>query len=448
MEDIGDITYITMKYGVGFYEDDEIQQKIEEIGANIEMNIDDVQEIRYNVLDMQEIDAFATYGGYVYISRGLLSILDSEDELAGVIAHELVHVKDEHATEKFYRSILPEILKIPGNMLKKTNLEFVGYLLNIPVEITFGSLNAVFNRWQEYKADRRGADLAHKAGYNPLGLEAALRKIQNYQQITAGHEDRFRFLGEHPTTKKRTKRIRGIAKKYKNRNFETGVLYDLIDSLPIGQNPQKGVRLADNTFAHPVLKAQIQFPEDWSIQPVKEAVSANSKNGKTGLLAGIGYLSNDVNVLADRYIRDHKNDKNTKLKNDTITLNGFKARQVTLTKKRMFRYDYTQTTWVYVPNKDLVLILTGTAKKDADFETIQKIKSTFSELDSVHASQIMNRYLHIDTSGYETVGEFIFRKSGQDNIFWIEGLNHKQLGDTLKNEIVKWVSSEPYKYEK
>ncbi|PLX24144.1 MAG: hypothetical protein C0599_02945 [Salinivirgaceae bacterium] len=448
MEDIGDITYMTMKTGVGFYYDEDLQNKIEEIGDNIEMNLDTDEEIKFNVLDMQELSAFATFGGYVYISRGLLSILDTEDELAGVIAHELVHVNDRHATQKLYRRILPEILKVPGNLLKKANLEFAGKLLNVPIELTLGSINAVFDRWQEYQADRRGAELAHKAGYNPLGLEAALRKVANYQRITAGHEDKFEFLGEHPTTVKRTRKIKGIAKRFKNRTYETGVLYGLLDSLIIGQNPEKGVRLPDNTFAHPILKAQIKFPKSWYIQPAKEALSASNKSGKVGLIAGLGYFSTDMHVLANRYINDHENDKKTTMINDTININGYDARQVTLTRKKLFRKQFTQTTWIYLPNKDLVLVLTGVANKEVDFDTIQQIKSTFQPLDSLHASQVVTRYLHVDTSNYETVGDFIFRKDGQDNIFWIEGLNYKQLGDTLNNEIVKWVSSEPYKYEK
>jgi predicted Zn-dependent protease len=448
MEDIADFTYITMKMGVGFYNDEDIQNKIEEIGDNIEMNLDTDEEIKFNVLDMQDLSAFATLGGYVYISRGLLSILDTEDELAGIIAHELVHINDRDATEKIYRKALPELLKVPGNLLKKTHLKFVGKLLNVPVDLTFGSINAIFDRMLEYKADRRGAELAHQAGYNPLGLEAALKKLASYQHTINGHEDRFEFLGEHPTTSKRTRKIRGIAKKYKDRTYESGVLYDMLDSLIIGPNPEKGVRLPDNTFAHPILKAQIEFPKTWHIYPTKEALSATNQSGKVGLLAGIGYFSTDMHVLADRYINEHQDDKKTVLIDDTININGYGARQVTLTKNRLFGKEFTQTTWIYLKNKDLVLVLTGTAKKQADFDTIHQIKSTFNTLDSLHASQIVTRYLHVDTSRVETVGDFIFRKEGQDNIFWIEGLNHKKLGDTLKNEIVKWVSSEPYKYEK
>lgn len=448
MEDIGDITYNTMKTGVGFYKDEDLQKKIEEIGENIEMNFEYPDEIKYNILDVQDIRAFATFGGYVYISRGLLSILDTEDELAGVIAHELVHVKDRHATEKLYRKILPELLKVPGNLLKKMHLDLVGKILNIPIDYTFGSINAIFDRLQEKKADRRGVKLAHESGYNPLGLEAALRKIENYQRIIQNHEDRFEFLGEHPTTKKRTHKIKGIAKKFNNRTFETGVLYDLLDSLIIGQNPKKGVRLPDNTFAHPWLKAQIKFPKTWYVQPATEALAATDSKGKTGLIAGVAYFSTDINVLADKYIEDHLNDKKTLLVNDTININGYNARQVTLKRSRLFADEFTQTIWIYIPNNDIVLTLTGTASKKEDIDTLSQIKNSFMSLDSIHASQVVTRFLHVDTSIVETVGDFIFRKDGQDNIFWIEGLNHKQLGDTLRNEIVKWVSSEPYKYKK
>jgi predicted Zn-dependent protease len=448
MENAGDITYFTMKTGIGFYEDEALQEKIDEIGGNIEMNFDYPGEIKYNILDIQDISAFATFGGYVYLSRGLLSILDTEDELAGIIAHELVHIRDRHATQKLYRKALPELLKIPGNLLRKINLEFAGKLLNVPIEYTFGSINAIFDRLQEKKADRRGVKLAHEAGYNPLGLEAALRKIANYQRIIDGHEDKFEFLGEHPTTKKRTHKIKGIAKKYNNRTYETGVLYDILDSLIIGQNPKKGLRLPDNTFVHPKLKTQIKFPKSWYVQPAMEAFAGFDNKGKTGIIGGIAYFSKDIHVLADRYIREHKSDKKTSIKNDTINLNGYNARQVTLTKSRLLRDQFTQTTWVYLPENDLVITLTGTAVSKENFDSIQQINNSFKILDSIHASQVVTRYLHFDTSKIETVGDFIFRKSGQENIFWIEGLNHKQLGDTLKNEIVKWVSSEPYKYKK
>lgn len=118
------------------------------------------------------INAFALPGGHVYVGSGLLSLMDSEDELAAVIGHEIEHIDHYHCAERVQQE--EALRKIP-----------MGGLVAIPIEV----FEAGYSKDQELEADREGTRLAVQAGYSPNG---AIRMFETFQRLYKEYQARAR----------------------------------------------------------------------------------------------------------------------------------------------------------------------------------------------------------------------------------------------------------------
>ena len=160
-----------------------------------------------NILDTDEINAFATPGGHILVTRGLLASATSEDELASVIAHEVAHIQLQHALAAIKNSRLTQALKqtastaggvagdITGNMtiseLTTVFDESIGEI--ITTMVTNG-----YSRDQEYDADSTALALLELAGYEPSSLISMLRVLEKNQAGKTGG-----FGKTHPTPAQR-----------------------------------------------------------------------------------------------------------------------------------------------------------------------------------------------------------------------------------------------------
>ncbi len=133
---------------------------------------------RFGVLDTADLNAFATPGGYVFVTRGLVGILRTEAELAGVLAHEIAHVVRKHHLNAIQKSAATGIgadalgifLDQKASGLKREALDKV---VNAGTELYARGLD----RDDELEADRMGVVIAARAGYEPYGLAAVLQRL-------------------------------------------------------------------------------------------------------------------------------------------------------------------------------------------------------------------------------------------------------------------------------
>ena len=109
-------------------------------------------------------------GGYIYVTRGILPLMQTEDELAGVMAHEIIHVMQRHSVKQLQKGMLTGLLKVPGNALNAVTGTNIGNVLNAPIEIATGSFMAKYSRGHEKEADDFGIQLAASAGYKTDAL--------------------------------------------------------------------------------------------------------------------------------------------------------------------------------------------------------------------------------------------------------------------------------------
>lgn len=148
---------------------------------------------KFIVLDSDGVNAYAAPGGFIHITRGLLGMLKSESELAGVLGHEVTHVTERHTIEALRRS------KLQSDAVAQAGgrASLIARATNKAFEDVF---TGQFSQKDESEADRIGVRVANKAGYAPLGLSAALQKILDRN---AGQKEPNGWFSSHPALKER-----------------------------------------------------------------------------------------------------------------------------------------------------------------------------------------------------------------------------------------------------
>ncbi len=162
-------------------------------------------EYKFFLTKDDEVNAFATPGGYIYVTRGLLKYMAYDKAmLAGVMAHELGHAKDRHVAKGYEKMLQGALgLGVLGIALGKENEDLTNVLLQ------GGSVVLLkYNRDQEEWADRDGVELAYKAGYDAYGLTRSLELLN----VLYGSSDSVTtWLSNHPATADRVDRTKRIA---------------------------------------------------------------------------------------------------------------------------------------------------------------------------------------------------------------------------------------------
>ena len=163
------------------------------------------------VVNSKEINAFALPGGYIYVNRGLISAVRNEAELAGVIAHEMAHVAERHGTEQATKAYGAQAgLGILSQVLGARNRR-----LNTAEQIGAGlGLNALFMKFSrnaENEADRVGARMMARAGYDPLAMATFFDLLQAKQRSNPNAV--ARFFSSHPPPANRSANIRAASRQ-------------------------------------------------------------------------------------------------------------------------------------------------------------------------------------------------------------------------------------------
>ncbi len=156
-------------------EDPLIQKRLEDIGKRI-ASVCDRKEIEYHfrALNDEEVNAVSLPGGFVYVNKGLIDKVANDDELAGVLAHEVGHIVARHSIKKLQGMMGYSFLRIL-TVVAPVNTAEVG----TAADAAFTELMLGFGREDELLADRLGARYSKLAGFNPRGMITFLQKLQD-----------------------------------------------------------------------------------------------------------------------------------------------------------------------------------------------------------------------------------------------------------------------------
>lgn len=223
---------------------------------------------RFEIVDMKQPNAFALPGGYIYISRGLLCLVNSEDEVAGILAHEIMHAELRHSVKQMRRGIIPGLLQIPGAVVGAVVNENLGQWINTPINAGSKLILASYSRKHEKQADKSGTRLMALSGYNPSHFPVVLNNLSKLVEAITGQEEEFSYFDSHPYTPNRIKYLHKEVEKL-SVDTKTEIISKqeefvrMFDGICVGDNPAYGV-FNENLFLHPDLNLFVAFPEGWA----------------------------------------------------------------------------------------------------------------------------------------------------------------------------------------
>jgi predicted Zn-dependent protease len=188
---------ISQQYGI--YQDKELQIYVNKVGQDLVDKLSDkvFSNYYFRIVDSSEINAFALPGGYIYVTLGLLAMVNSEAELAGVIGHEIGHVIFHHGAKQVVRSIGSQVLALGGAIASPKNAgQWLAVSTAMSQQIILG-----YGRDAEIESDQHGILNSKEAGYSPYGMSHFLKSLRR-KEIMSG-QSYHSFQASHPDTRDR-----------------------------------------------------------------------------------------------------------------------------------------------------------------------------------------------------------------------------------------------------
>ena len=182
--------HIQFTQAMGVHQDLELQEYVQRVGEKLAA-VSERPELpwKFTIIDTDDVNAFATLGGYVYISRGILPYFQNEADLAGVLGHEIGHIAAEHMKKQQQKGML-------SGLASAATAIFTGQPALAELTNMAGSaIISGYGREAELEADRLGARYLAKAGYDP---EAMIHVISTLKDQDTFERERARLENRQP----------------------------------------------------------------------------------------------------------------------------------------------------------------------------------------------------------------------------------------------------------
>lgn len=263
-----------VKQSIGLVEDAGLQQYVSRLGMALARDSErpDIPW-QFHVLDDASINAFALPGGPVFITRGILTHMNSEAELVSVLGHEIGHITARHSVQQMSRAQLANLGLGVGSIFSPTVAQY-GQLISTGLGVLF----LKYGRDAERQADALGFKYMVADNYDPREMADMFVTLQR----TSPEGGRLpNWLSSHPDPGDREQvalqRADSLSRDLSNTIRRRDEFLAQVDGLAFGVNPREGF-FRDALFLHPDLRFQIQFPRGWQFQNTKQAVMALSPN--------------------------------------------------------------------------------------------------------------------------------------------------------------------------
>ncbi len=369
---------------MGIYPDSALRAYVAEVGSRLVTVLDNPPvDFRFHLIDSPEPNAFALPGGYIYITRGLLVLVNDESELADVMGHEMIHVTKRHSVKQQNKGILPAILQIPGAIIGIAS-PGLGNLINTPINFGSQMYLSSYSRGQEKEADRYGVKLASKAGYDPNKLAVILHSLSEEVERMTGEAEKKSYLASHPYTPKREayleKEIETLEWTPKKAIAPTKEdVYKKLEGMVFGHNPQQGV-FEDSLFMHPDMDFAITFPSKWQTINIPVAVGAQQEEGEAQIVFQLDNSGKDPDTLGLAFVELIKENGLTPKENKSMKINGNPAYFVSMQDDSGEKPVEVQVYWLKM--NDLLFHIVGVSyleHSDAIGTTVQSVRKLTKE---------------------------------------------------------------------
>jgi predicted Zn-dependent protease len=432
---------------MGLYQDKEMTEYIRSIGNRLVAELEkNPFEYQFHIADDPIPNAFALPGGYIYVTRGILYLITTEDELACVLGHEIIHSANRHSIKQMRKSILPHMLEVPGNIVGTVVSEDLGDLVNAPITVSNTLLLSSYSRGHEKESDAEGIELASKAGYDPTAMADILTRLSQAFELLTDETETKSYFSSHPYTPNRVNKILKVSEKLEwqeklkiSENFPFP-----LDGLLFGRNPAKGI-FKGQVFLHPDLNFSFTFPEDWETSNQSTAVIGIHEDRKAGVFLGLEDPSLSPKEYAKKFEQEIEKEHGQKPTiSEPRTVNGNPGYLITIEDNSEKEVMYIHMLWLKMGGHMFKLIGFGPRSLEPD---LKKAAQSLKPLTSAQRNSIEVRKVRIvKPKKNETLAELSKRTNNVVKpivTLLINGLEENSLLDDI--QAVKIIIREKYK---
>lgn len=240
---------------------------------------------QFGVVDDASVNAFALPGGPIFVTRGLLTHLNSEAELAAVLGHEIGHVTGKHSVSQISKAQAAQ-LALGVGMILRPDLQQWGQVAGVGLQLMF----LKFGRDAERQADDLGFRYLVGQGYDPRGMASTFVTLQRVGEgKKAGRLPEW--LSTHPDPENRVKatqdRIAAIPQTdLTGKQLKRDELVGMLNGMVFGDDPRKGF-FQGTAFLHPELRFRADFPAGWKTENLPQAVVGLSPQEDAAVQLGL-----------------------------------------------------------------------------------------------------------------------------------------------------------------
>ncbi len=248
---------------MGVYPDSGVQRYVRAIGTRMATATERPRlPWNFTVIDDPVVNAFALPGGYIFVTRGILTHMNSEAELASVLGHEIGHVTAKHSVRQISRAQLAQLGLVAGSILSSDVARHAGLL-----STGLGILFLKYGRDDERQADQLGFRYALRDGYDVRRMADVFATLQ---RVSAKSGQRIpEWLSTHPDPGDRIeatrRRLREVTADFDTLRVNREQYLAAIDGMVYGENPRQGF-FQNGRFLHPDLAFELTFPSGWKTQ--------------------------------------------------------------------------------------------------------------------------------------------------------------------------------------
>ena len=259
---------------IGYYQDPALQSYVSEIGMKMAKASERPNlPWEFHVVNDASVNAFALPGGFIFVTRGLMTAINDEAELATVVGHEIGHVTNRHSVQQISKAQLAQLGLGLGSVLSQDVARLAG-LASQGLSLLF----LKYSRDAENQADMAGFRYALNQNYDVREMSNVFETLDRISE-TSGGGRLPEWLATHPNPGTRIEntqaRLDTLSRSLGNAVTNRDVYLQHIANMTYGEDPRQGF-FENGTFYHPDLRFQLTFPQGWQTQNGAAAVVAQS----------------------------------------------------------------------------------------------------------------------------------------------------------------------------
>ena len=281
---------------IGIYDDPELDAYVRQVGERLLRDSDITKPtFSFTLLDSPDINAFALPGGLIYVNRGLLAYLDTEAELAGVLAHEIGHITERHHSRRKTASLTSKVAAVSAYILTGSGDVYDAASM-YGAEIISG-----FGRDMELEADSAGAEYLHQTGYDVdsmLSVIGVLKDQEQYRRVQAKASGKpsGTYHGLYASHPRNDLRLRTVIRAANDLDIEEmpenpempGEYRRQTEGLVYGASA--AAQSDPNRFYHNKLNFTFAHPPGWTVQQGSREIVAASADSTRTLTIGLARI--------------------------------------------------------------------------------------------------------------------------------------------------------------